>query len=142
MPTDPAHLTLFDAAAPEAIAADVVQPTPGAARAGDPETSRRAARNVMPGTGTSRAQVLLAFDQAGDGMTDDEMYALLGDHRSSRWRTARHELATLYDPPLLEHKAGDERPTRSGGTGRVWRVTVKGAGVAHHLEMEGFGASG
>lgn len=142
----PDPLTLFDTTTPEALAADVVQPTPGTARSSDPETSKRAARNVMPRAGSSRAQVLLAFDQTGGhadgGFTDDELYAFLGDHRSSRWRTARNELATLYDPALLEHRAGEERATRGGQPARVWRITVKGSQVAHTVEMEAFGQSG
>lgn len=142
----PDPLTLFDPAAPAALAGDVAQPVPGTARASDPETSKRAARNVMPRTGSSRAQVLLVFDQNGGhadgGFTDDELYAFLGDRRSSRWRTARHELAALYDPPLLEHRAGEERTTRGGQSARVWRITTKGSQVAHTVEMEAFGQSG
>lgn len=142
MPPDPMP-SLFDQATNEAaIAGDVVQPVPGAARRTDPETSKRAARNVMPRTGASRAQVLLAFDQYGDGFTDDALCEYLGDRRASRWRTARHELATLYDEPMLTHTAGEERPTRGGDSARVWRITPHGSRIAHRLEMEAFAESG
>lgn len=125
-----------------ALAADVAQPVPGAARRGDPETSKRAARNVMPRTGQSRAQVLAAFDQNPNGFTDDALAEFLGDRRGSRWRTARHELATLYDDPLLHHVAGEERPTRGGQAARVWRITERGAQIAGALELEAFAEHG
>lgn len=135
--------SLFDEEqATASLAADVAQPVPGTARRSDPDTSKRAARNVMPRTGASRAQVLLAFDQYGDGFTDDALCEFLGDRRASRWRTARHELATLYDEPLLVHVAGEERDTRGGQAARVWRITERGSQIAHRLEMEAFAESG
>lgn len=135
--------SLFDQpTADAALAADVAQPVPGPARRTDPDTSKRAARNVMPRTGASRTQVLLAFDQNPGGFTDDALCEFLGDRRASRWRTARHELATLYDEPLLHHVAGEERPTRGGQAARVWRITDHGSQIAGRLEMEAFAESG
>lgn len=137
------HPTLFDQpAADEALARDVTSPRPGAARATDPTTSRKAARNVKPRTGSQRAKVLLVFAEVGDhGLTGDDLAARLGDRNGSSWRSRMAELRDLYDPPLIE-RTGTTRATRSGEEGDVHAVTEAGRRLAGVLEDEAFAEAG
>lgn len=117
-------MSLFDA--PDDLARDVAHSRAGAARDTDPTTSKRAARNVEPRTGSQRAYVLATFAAAGaEGLTLDQLAEQLGDVRASSWRTRANELATDYDPPLVED-TGRERTTRSGEAARVLAITSKG----------------
>lgn len=127
-----APLLFPDAMAVEALAADVAQPTIAHARADDPSTSRRAAVNVMPRTGTHRAKVLAALLAAGEhGLTGDDLCARLGDANGSSWRSRLAECGDVerYDPPLVE-VTDRERRTRSGEMARVCVLTEIGRKVA------------
>lgn len=118
-----------------ALAADVAHATPAHARADDPDTSRRAAVNVMPRTGTHRAKVLASLLAEGDrGLTGDDLCARLGDANGSSWRSRLAECADVerYDPPLVE-VTDRERRTRSGEMARVCVLTEMGRKVALDL---------
>jgi hypothetical protein len=121
--------------ATHALAVDVAHSTPAHARTGDPDTSKRAALNVMPRTGTHRAKVLAAlYANRGRGLTGDDLCALLGDANGSSWRSRLAECADpeRYNPPLVE-PLGTERVTRSGEMARVFVLTDVGTKVALDL---------
>lgn len=125
--------------ATEALARDVVHATPAHARSTDPDTSRRAALNVMPRTGAHRHRVLAMLAVAGDaGLTADQLCLKLGDRNGSSWRSRLAECADpeRYDPPLAE-LTGEERTTRQGEAARVFRITEAGAKVLASIEGTG-----
>lgn len=132
--------TLFDPGERvKALARDVRHDRTAPARTADPVTSKLAAATIK--TGSTRAQVLLAFAARPNGLTTDQLCEDLGDRRQSRWRTCTAELRDDYDPPLLV-RTEEQRTTRLGQPAFVHRITDEGMACAGRLEDEGFAEGG
>lgn len=109
-----------------------LQPAQAKARRTDPETSQRAAR--YPRGDSQRWRILNAHYRSSNGMTDEELHAVLRDVRLNSLTTRRSELAVagwLFDTGI--------RRQSSGGVDQiVWRMTPgainafeKGVGLEH-----------
>jgi hypothetical protein len=99
----------------------------------DPDTSRLAAIDNYARSGSQRRRVLYELDEAElKGRTDYELHAALDILRTAAG-TRRDELRKLG----LVEKTDDRRPTDTGCTAVVWRITPAGQFVAGRLrELE------
>jgi hypothetical protein len=90
--------------------------------AGAPETERLAALRVYPHTGTSRRRVLDFLGECGaTGATDEEVGIAL----RMRWRSVAPRRNELMNGGWVED-SGLRRPTESGASATVWRLTKRG----------------
>jgi hypothetical protein len=130
--------SLFDEM-PEVATADLVHARRGQARATDPSTSQRAARDVEIRTGTQRASILLALWGKPHPMTAHDLDVEIG------WRltTAGRRLPELaaWKPPLVR-TTGEEKPTDTGSAAELYELTDAGRTEAGRLEDEGFAHGG
>lgn len=121
--------------------ADLFAPRQGTTRRHDRETSRRAAADTAPRTGTGRRRALEVIVDAGDyGATTDEVLAALevnaslDGERSPAANGVARRVSDLLEVGAIEEArivngAGTgplTRATRHGSDAIVWRVTVKG----------------
>lgn len=109
--------TLFDAAA------RVTREAPGLYRHDAPRTSRDAAENVAPRSGTGRARVLATIAALG-GATDEEIQDQL-NMRVQTETPRRNEL--VRDGFVVD--SGTTRATSSGCAAIVWELTGDGRAV-------------
>jgi hypothetical protein len=86
-------------------------------------TSHAAALSIEPNAGSLRAAVLEAIRGATDGLTDEEMQAMMEMNPS----TQRPRRVELVRGGFVED-SGRQRPTRSGRGAVVWVVKAKAAG--------------
>ena len=93
-----------------------------------PDTSRQAAIDNFPRSGTQRARVLVAIARSLDGLTDHEITAITGIIPSSE-RPRRGELEAAG---LIE-SSGRTRPSPTGSQATVWIATD--AGHLHVLAL-------
>jgi hypothetical protein len=105
---------------------DVPLSDPGANSAGlvahdAADTSKAAALDVMPRSGTQRLAVLTIIAQSADGMTDEEIQAALAISPNSQ----RPRRVELVDGGWLIDTART-RPTESGNDAIVWALSDKG----------------
>lgn len=117
----------------------VSKPTAGRARASAPETSRAAALNVTPRTGTQRRKVLDFLVAVGNhGATRDEIAAAL--HMSPN--TVRPRVSELLEGHFIAVREGVTRPSATGDPAEVLVATEKARGgrlnsaVAHDSSRE------
>lgn len=100
---------------------DPTENTDGIVGRDHPDTSKQAALNVMPRTGTQRLAVLEAVANGRDGgMTDEEIRDELGLRYSSECARRKE----LVDGGWLED-SGRTRPTSTGQEAIVWVVTQR-----------------
>lgn len=85
------------------------------------DTSKAAALDVMPRTGTQRLAVLDAIRNSEDGMTDEEIQSKLSIGANSQ----RPRRVELVEGGWLED-SGKTRPTDTGNDAIVWKLTTKG----------------
>lgn len=93
-----------------------IESLPLFSRAGDPETSHRAAQDARGRAGAQRRQILAALTL--NPMTNDELDQMMG------WRvgTASRRTAELVRLGLIKRTA-TMRPTRTGSQAFVFEVT-------------------
>ena len=87
---------------------------------GHPGTSKDAAVDVMPRTGTQRMAVLDSIGHSDNGLTDEEAMDELGLHPSS----VRPRRKELVDGGWVKD-SGRTRPTSTGNDAIVWVLTPK-----------------
>ena len=85
----------------------------------DSDTSRAAALSVAPHTPGLREQVLSAIRHAPDGLTCDDVEALM----NLRHQTASARVNELRNDGAIVD-SGLRRPTRSGRKATVWKVAA------------------
>lgn len=123
-PDDPEQLGLFEAATSDRL---------GTSRASDPATSKAAALDNLPRSGSQKSRVLSALVRHQAGLTDYELGLAIGVLRSSAGKR-RQELEELG---LIE-RTGGTRPTDTGSDALIWRLTDAGWNVAARLlDQEG-----
>lgn len=104
----------------------VFEPTPGGARRSDPSTSKRAALDAAPRTGSQRHALLVQYEIAGNGSRfafgglTAEMACGLID-KPGAWR----RVSELLDGGFIE-PTGKVETNRSGSEAEVYRITEKG----------------
>lgn len=98
-------------------AVDELLNSPPRAHADDPPTSHEAARLAAPKAASHRARIITLYRERGE-LTADQVDALLGLPRYA----AQRRTSDLVRDGWLE-PAGYDRPTRSGASARVLRLT-------------------
>lgn len=112
------------------IAVAALANRPGPTHRQDPSTSRRAAMDNLPRSGSQRARVLAALHAAGDyGCTDFELHQQLGILRTAAG-TRRKELADRFGLVVATPR---ERVTDTGSMAVVHVLTDAGYEVARRL---------
>lgn len=112
----PTTASLFDGAAEPVSPAENA---PGKAHRTARDTERKAAREIAPRTGTSRAKVLFSIDALPQ--TDDELQRRL----SMNPNTQRPRRVELVEGGYIED-SGERRKTASNSDAIVWQVTASG----------------
>lgn len=101
---------------------NIAAPTIGRSRRNNPETSKKAAREIAPITGKQRIRVLRMIVDAGAyGLTDAEGREMSGLQVGSQG-TRRKELQEAG----MVRDSGTTRPTPSGKDAIVWIATNEG----------------
>lgn len=96
-----------------------------------PGTSKRAAVDNYPHSGTQRANVFLTIARHVKGLTDEQTGKIMGLALNSV-RPRRQEL----EKGGWVRLSGEERPTDSGSAAKVWIVTGRGWRLAQQLSGE------
>ena len=121
--------SVFDA---PAAATEATSPTRGRFRKTGPTTSRNAAEQVAPRTGTHRARILVDLLDAVDGRTAEESWKRTGGRFPHVAGTRLGELQACD----LVYMTARTRPTDSGADAHVWVLTDAGRAAALHLRQE------
>lgn len=96
-------------------------------RAGDPPTSRDAAKLAKLSAGILRAACLFALVESGD-LTDFELAEKVGRQQTSAGKRRGELVAEGY-----VEASGEKRPAPSGALSMVWRATDAGRAKAQEL---------
>lgn len=96
------------------------------ARTENPETSHSAAKMAAADKASDRALVLRVHAEHPTGLTDAELAMMLRQKQDGAFRKRRCDLTNLGFIAATEAR----RPTPSGATAIVWRITEAGMAAA------------